>query len=57
VKPTGKREDLAAAGGGASARHNAFKTNLIWPGDPGRARSRRADSGRKPHDQVARVTS
>lgn len=51
VKPLETLHDLADAAREAPARgYTAFKTNIIWPGEPARAISQ----GRLgPHDQVA----
>src|SRR5207253_3205251 len=51
VKPLKTLQDLADAAREAPARgYTAFKTNIIWPGEPARAISQ----GRLgPHDQVA----
>ncbi|OLC31239.1 MAG: hypothetical protein AUH81_18520 [Candidatus Rokubacteria bacterium 13_1_40CM_4_69_5] len=51
VKPLRTMADLADAAGQVAARgYTAFKTNIIWPGEP----SRRITQGRTgPHDQLA----
>ncbi|MBI4305160.1 MAG: mandelate racemase/muconate lactonizing enzyme family protein [Chloroflexi bacterium] len=51
VKPLRTMEDLAAAAKEAPAKgYTAFKTNIVWPGDPARV----ITQGRAgPHDQLA----
>ncbi|MBI4218896.1 MAG: mandelate racemase/muconate lactonizing enzyme family protein [Chloroflexi bacterium] len=51
VKPLRTMEDLAAAATEAPAKgYTAFKTNIVWPGDPARV----ITQGRSgPHDQLA----